>query len=138
MKRALAAFMSAAILAPVTAILITLVSPIEAHALSRKAREAQDKIEHVLEAVAADLVTDVIKDAIKAMRASSLGKESQTLDRMSEGIDRVEASASEEGELAEVSDVMEVVGEVCEEAGAVGDLVMTGLASIVTAEAVAK
>ena len=138
MKRALAAFMSAAILAPVTAILITLVSPIEAHALSRKAREARDKIEDFLKTVAEGLVVTYVTDAIKAMRASSLGKESQTLDRMSEGIDRVEASASEEGELAEVSDVMEVVGEVCEEAGAVGDLVMTGLASIVTAEAVAK
>lgn len=138
MKRVLAAFMSAAILAPVTAIPITLVSPIEAHALSREAREARDKIEQFLEAVAADLVIDVIKDAIKTMRVSSLGKESQTLDRMSEGIDRVEASASEEGELAEVSDVMDVVADVCGEAGAVGDVVMTGLASIVTTEAVAK
>ena len=138
MKRVFAAFMSAAILAPITVIPVTLVTPIEAHALSRKARESRDKIERILESVAQNLVIDVIKDAIKSMHLSSLGKESQTLDRMSEGIDRVVASSSEEGELAEVEDIMEVVVEVCEEAGAVGDLVITGLVSEVAAEAVAE
>ena len=47
-------------------------------------------------------------------------------------------SAAEDGELHDVDDVMEVVVEVCEDAGAVGDVVMTGLATIVTAETVAK
>ena len=79
-----------------------------------------------------------VTDAIKAMRLTSRGKESQTLDRMSEGIERVEASAAEDGELPDVSDVMEVVMGVCEDAGAVGDLVMTGLATIVTTETVAR
>ena len=138
MKRALAAFMSAAILAPVTAIPITLVSPIEAHALSRKAREARDKIEQALGAIATGLVTTYLKDAIDTLRATSLGKESQTLDRMSEGIERVEDSAAEDGELPDVDEVMEVVVEVCEEAGAVGDVVITGLATIVTGETVAR
>ena len=130
--------MSAAILAPVTAIPITLVSPFEAHALSRKAREARDKIEQALEAIATGLVTSYLKDAIDALRATSLGKESQTLDRMREGIERVEDSAAEDGELPDVDEVMEVVVEVCEEAGAVGDVVLTGLASTVTAETVAR
>ena len=138
MKRVLAAFMSAAILAPVTAIPITLVSPIEAHALSRKAREARDKIEQALEAIATGLVTTYLKDAIDTLRATSLGKESQTLDRMSEGIERVEDSAAADGELPDVDEVMEVVVEVCEDAGAVGDVVITGLATIVTGETVAR
>ena len=138
MKRVFAAFMSAAILAPITAIPVTLVTPIEAHALSQKAREARDRIEQALEAIATGLVTSFIKDAIASMRATSMGKVSQTLDRMRDGIERVEASASEEGEAAEVEDVMEVIVDVCEEAGAVGDLVMTGLATIVTTEAVPK
>ena len=138
MKRVLAAFMSAVILAPVTAIPITLVSPIEAHALSRDAREARDKLEQFFESIAAGLVTVYLNKAIKALRLTSLGKESQTLDRMSEGIERPESSAAEDGELPDVGEVMEVVGEVCEEAGVVGDVVMTGLASTVAGMTVAR
>ena len=138
MKRVLAAFMSAAILAPITAIPVTLVTPIEAHALSREAREARDKIEDFLKTVAEGLVVTYVTDAIKAMRLTSHGKESQTLDRMRDGIDRVGESAAEDGEVADVSDVMEVVVEVCEDAGVVGDVVMTGLATTVTAETIVR
>lgn len=139
MKRVLAAFISAAILAPITVIPATLVTPIEAHALSRKAREARDKIERFLESIAAGLVTTYIKDAITAMRETSLGKESQTLDRMREGIDRVESTAAEDGEVPDVSDVMDVVVNVCEEAGAeVGDGVMAELALTITSETVVR
>ena len=70
MKRVLAAFMSAAILAPVTAIPITLVSPIEAHALTREAREARDKIENFLQTVGEGLVVTYVTDAIKAMESA--------------------------------------------------------------------
>ena len=138
MKRVLAAFMSAAILAPVTAIPITLVSPIEAHALTREAREARDKIENFLQTVGEGLVVTYLKEAIDALRATSMGKESQTLDRMRDGIERVEESAAEDGEVADLSDVMEVVVTVCEDAGAVGDVVLTGLATTVTTEEVAR
>ena len=138
MKRVLAAFMSAAILAPVTAIPITLVSPIEAHALTREAREARDKIENFLQTVGEGLVVTYLKEAIDALRATSMGKESQTLDRMRDGIERVEESAAEDGELPDLSDVMEVVVTVCEDAGAVGDVVLTGLATTVTTEEVAR
>ena len=130
--------MSAAILAPITVIPVTLVTPIEAHALSRKAREARDRIEQALEAIATGLVTTYLKDAIDALRATSLGKESQTLDRMRDGIERVEESAAEDGELPDLSDVMEVVVTVCEDAGAVGDVVLAGLATTVTTEEVAR
>ena len=78
MKRVFAAFMSAAILAPITAIPVTLVTPIEAHALSREAREARDKIEDFLKTVAEGLVVTYVTDAIKAMRLTSHGKESQS------------------------------------------------------------
>ena len=138
MKRVLAAFMSAAILAPVTAIPITLVSPIEAHALTREAREARDKIENFLQTVGEGLVVTYLKEAIDALRATSMGKESQTLDRMRDGIERVEESAAEDGEVADLSDVMEVVVTVCEDAGAVGDVVLTGLATTVTTEEVVR
>ena len=138
MKRVLAAFMSAAILAPVTGIPITLVSPIEAHALTREAREARDKIENFLQTVGEGLVVTYLKEAIDALRATSMGKESQTLDRMRDGIERVEESAAEDGELPDLSDVMEVVVTVCEDAGAVGDVVLTGLATTVTTEEVAR
>ena len=138
MKRVLAAFMSAAILTPVTAIPITLVSPIEAHALTREAREARDKIENFLQTVGEGLVVTYLKEAIDALRATSMGKESQTLDRMRDGIERVEESAAEDGELPDLSDVMEVVVTVCEDAGAVGDVVLAGLATTVTTEEVAR
>ena len=138
MKRVLAAFISAAILAPVTAIPITLVSPIEAHALTREAREALDKIENFFQTVAEGLVVTYLKEAIDALRATSMGKESQTLDRMRDGIERVEESAAEDGEVADLSDVMEVVATVCEDAGAVGDVVLTGLATTVTTEEIAR
>ena len=138
MKRVFAAFMSAAILAPVTAIPITLVSPIEAHALTREAREARDKIENFLQTVGEGLVVTYLKEAIDALRATSMGKESQTLDRMRDGIERVEESAADDGELPDLSDVMEVVVTVCEDAGAVGDVVLAGLATTVTTEEVAR
>ena len=128
MKRFLAVAVSAALFSPAVVVPALFVEHAEVQAMSDTARRDIENIEKFLEKAAKGAIQEIMKVALREVSATARGIAKRTVDRM---LNRIQGLDD-----PEVGEVIEVITDEVEEAGAVGDEVMIELVTTVTGEAI--